>query len=154
MCTTPRARNPGLHRPRCLRHSGLFFLAAQVPVNSNTVPRRHGRITHQPDDAPYGGRGPDLPSNPPLSHGSSKFEVDDRKTRRLRALHKWACLSVQSAALRDSVPPRPLCGPPTRSVAAVGAPAQELSSHHVCPLPPSRRLTTDTRLAASRSRAT
>ena len=45
MCTTPRARNPGLHRPRCLIHSGLeFFLAAQVPVNSNTVPRRHGRI--------------------------------------------------------------------------------------------------------------
>ena len=69
-----------------------------MPGNSCTAPRRHGSITHQPEDAPYGGFGPDLPCYPPLSHGSSKFEVDDRSTRGFRAL-----------------PPRPLCGPPTQS---------------------------------------
>ena len=34
-----------------------------------------------PKDAPYGGFGPDLPCYPPLSHGSSRFEIDDRRTR-------------------------------------------------------------------------
>ena len=31
-------------------------------------------MTHQPEDAPYGGFGPDLPSCPPLSHGSSRLK--------------------------------------------------------------------------------
>ena len=31
-----------------------FLLAACVPVISSTVPKRHGRITHQPGDVPYG----------------------------------------------------------------------------------------------------
>ena len=34
-------------------------------MNSCTSQRRHGRITHQPDDAPYGGFVPDLPCYPP-----------------------------------------------------------------------------------------
>ena len=53
------------------------------PVNSCTAPRRHGRTTHQPEDVPYGGYGPDLPCHPPLSHGSSVMEVDDRRTRKV-----------------------------------------------------------------------
>ena len=81
--TDPQSQEtPGLHRPRCLTHSGHeFLLAAYVPMNSCTSPRRHGRITHQPQDAPYGGFGPDLPCYPPMSHGSSRFEVHDRRTR-------------------------------------------------------------------------
>ena len=58
----PRAGDPGLQRPRCLRHSGPeFLLAASVPEDSCTSPRRHGSITHQPQDAAYGGFGPVLP---------------------------------------------------------------------------------------------
>ena len=38
--------------PRCLTQSGLeFLLATYVPVDSCTSSRRHGRITHQPEDA-------------------------------------------------------------------------------------------------------
>ena len=51
-----------------------FLLAASVPVSSCTVPRRHGRTTHQPESAPYGGSGPDLPCHRRLSHGSSRTE--------------------------------------------------------------------------------
>ena len=35
---------------------------------------------HQPEHAPFGGFGPDLPCYPPLPPGSSRFEVDDRGT--------------------------------------------------------------------------
>ena len=74
---------PSLQWPRCLIHSGLeFLLAAYAPGDSCTFPRRHGQITHHPEDAPYGGFGPDLPCCPPVSHGSSRFEADDR-----RAMH-------------------------------------------------------------------
>ena len=55
-----------------------FLLAASVPANSCTAARCHGRTTHQPEDVPYGRFGPDLPCYPPLSHASSKFEVDGR----------------------------------------------------------------------------
>ena len=92
---------------------GLEFpLAAHVPGNSCTAPRRHGRITHQPEDGPHGGFGPDMPCNPPLSHGSSSFEVHDRRTREFRALHRWKCLTISCEALRALVPLRPLWGPP------------------------------------------
>ena len=67
-----------------------FLLAAQVPVNPCPAPRRHGRITHQPEDVPHGGFGPDLPCYPPLSHGSSRLEVE--RNRWFLAPHKWACL--------------------------------------------------------------
>ena len=76
-CPAPRARDTGLHRPRCLIHSGLeFLLALHVTVNSCTTPRHHGRIAHQPGDVPYGGFGTDVLCYPPPSHGSSRFEVD------------------------------------------------------------------------------
>ena len=60
-----KSERPALHRPRCLTNSGLeFHLAAHVPRSSCTSPRRHGRLTHQPEDALYGGSGPDLPCYP------------------------------------------------------------------------------------------
>ena len=62
-----------------------FLLATHVPANSCTSQKRHGRITHQPEDVPYGGLDPDLSCNPPLSHGSSRFDVDDRRTRGFQA---------------------------------------------------------------------
>ena len=63
----PTARDPGLHRR--LPGPGLeFLLTAHVPENSCTVPKRHGRKTHQP----YRGFAPDLPSCSPLSHGVIK----------------------------------------------------------------------------------
>ena len=49
----------------CSRTEPQFLLAAYVPMNSCTAPRRHGKITHQPEDVPYG-CGPDLPCHPPL----------------------------------------------------------------------------------------
>ena len=58
---------------------------------------------------------------PPLSHGSSRFEVDDRGPREFRAPHRWECLTVQGESLRALVLPRPLWGPPTQRVAAVRA---------------------------------
>ena len=59
-----------------------FPLAASVPVtvSSCTVPRHHGRLTNEPEDVPYGGFCPDLPCHPPLPHGSSRFEVGDRRS--------------------------------------------------------------------------
>ena len=66
--------------------------------------RRHGKT--QPEDAPYGWFGPDLPCYPPLSHGPSRCEVDDRRTRRLRARHKWKCLTV---SVKHCVSPYDLC---------------------------------------------
>ena len=60
----PRSKRPGpasagfsCSEPGCL-------VAASVPVNLCTVPRRHGRITHQPGVAPHEGFGPDLPCYP------------------------------------------------------------------------------------------
>ena len=50
-----------------------FLLAAHVPGDSYTAPRRHGRITHPPEDVPHGGFGPDLSCYPALSHGSSEL---------------------------------------------------------------------------------
>ena len=44
-----------------------FLLTSEVPTNSCTAPRVHGRITHQPEDDQYGGFGPDLQCYPPLS---------------------------------------------------------------------------------------
>ena len=79
-----------------------FLLAAHVPVSSCTAPRRHGRITHRPQDVPEG--------------GTSRSEIDGRKTRGFRAT-SGECLTVQGEALRDSVSLRPLCGPPTHRVA-------------------------------------
>ena len=32
-----------------------FLVTAHVPVNSCTAPRRHGRITHLPEEVPHGG---------------------------------------------------------------------------------------------------
>ena len=63
-------------------------------MNSCTAPRRHGRITHQPEGLANGGFGPDLSCDPPLSHGSSTFEVDYRTTRGFRAPLKWECLGL------------------------------------------------------------
>ena len=57
--------------------SGLEFLVtAHVPVNWCTAPRRHGRITRQLEEVPYGGFRPDLPWHLPLSHGSPRFDRD------------------------------------------------------------------------------
>ena len=70
-----------------------FLMAACVPMNSCTAPRRHERISHQPEDASCGRCGPDRPCCPPLPHGSSRIEVDDQGTRGFRAPHKWECLS-------------------------------------------------------------
>ena len=44
-------------------------------------PRRHGRRTNQPDNAPYGGFDPDLPCYPPPSARSSRSEVDTTDRR-------------------------------------------------------------------------
>ena len=53
--STPRAKDPGLHPPRYLIHSWHeALLAAHVPANSYTSPRRHRRITHQPEDVQNG----------------------------------------------------------------------------------------------------
>ena len=43
----PRARDQA-HRPRATCSGLAFLLATNVPVSSCTVPRRHGRMTHQP----------------------------------------------------------------------------------------------------------
>ena len=86
-------------------------------MNSCTSPRRHGRITHQPEDA---GSGPDLSCYPPLSHGSSRFKVGDRRTRGFRAPCKWECLTVTSTNTAGFSSPTTSVGPPTRRVAAVG----------------------------------
>ena len=52
-----------------------------------------GRITHQPENASYGGFGP---AAAPFSSVAwvIRFEVDDRRTRGFRAPHKWECLTV------------------------------------------------------------
>ena len=52
-----------------------FLMTAYVPVKSCRVPRRHGRTTHQTEDTPFGGFGPDLPCYPPLSHESASLDV-------------------------------------------------------------------------------
>ena len=62
-CPTPRARDPGLHRPPA------DALAACVPVFSCTAPRHHGRITHQPEEVPHEVRPRPAVCYLPLSHG-------------------------------------------------------------------------------------
>ena len=77
---TPRCKRPGPHRPR-VSHK----LQARIPLDSLCVrvfvhiPRdvMEG-YPHQPDDVLHGGFAPDLPCYPPLTHKSSRFEVDDR----------------------------------------------------------------------------
>ena len=86
-----------------------------------TYPRRQGKITHQPEDAPCGGFRPDLLRYPSLSHGSLRFEADDRRTQGFRAPHRWDCLTVPSEALLALVHLRHLFGPLTHRVAAVDA---------------------------------
>ena len=50
------------HASAALTHSGLeFLLTSSLPGASSTSPTRHGRITHQPEDAPYGRVGQELP---------------------------------------------------------------------------------------------
>ena len=68
--------------PEQHKYSGLEFHLATYMPGIHTQPRdaMEGEA-HQPKDAPYGGFGPDLPCSPPLSHVSSRFEVDDRRTR-------------------------------------------------------------------------
>ena len=87
-----------------------FLLAVCAPVNSCTAPRRHGRDNPPTRRCPVRRVWPDLQCCPPLSHGSSRFEVDDRRTRE--------CLAVASVALRGS-PTTSV--PPTDRVAAVVA---------------------------------
>ena len=58
-----------------------FRLAVCVQVNSCKAPRRNGWKTRQPEDVPYGGFGPDLPCYPPMSHGSFRFAVHERRTQ-------------------------------------------------------------------------
>ena len=94
----PQSKRPRPASTVCLMPGLELLLVAHVPVSSCTVPRRHGRINHEPEDVSQGGFGQDLPHYPPMSHGSSRFEVDEK-------------------ALRKRVSLRPLCGPPR--VAAV-----------------------------------
>ena len=62
---TPRARDKACIG-RGVSHSGPeFLLAPFVPEVSCTSPRRHGKITHTPEEAPKGGFGPHLPYYPP-----------------------------------------------------------------------------------------
>ena len=90
---------------RLLIHSGLeFLLAAYVVGDSWTSPRRHGRLTHQPEDVPYGWFGGDLPCYPPLSHGTSRFEVDDRRSWSSEPPTGGSVSQFLSEALRDLVP--------------------------------------------------
>ena len=84
-CPTPRARDT-----RLKYSEPEFLLPANVPVNSCTAPTRHGRITHHLEDVPYEGFGPDQPCCPPLSHGSSRFEVDDRPLICFSSLSPWS----------------------------------------------------------------
>ena len=75
-CPTPLSKRPKPASAAFSCPEPEFLLAAHVPVNSCAAPRRHGRITHQPEDVWYGGWfGPDLPCYPPLSHKSLRFEV-------------------------------------------------------------------------------
>ena len=103
-CSPPKAcGSQAVVRPPEQETQGLKPWAADVPVSSRRVPRRHGRITQQPEDVPHGGFGPDLPCYPPRSHGSSRYEVDDRETRCFRAPRGWECLTVSGEALRGVV---------------------------------------------------
>ena len=76
-CPTPRAMNPGLHRPAFSCLEPEFLPAANVPENSCKTPR-----THHQEDVPYGRFGPELPCYPPLPHGSSRFEARGAELRR------------------------------------------------------------------------
>ena len=80
-CLAPRATDPGLHQSSSHALSLTSPLAANVPVDSCTAPRRHGR---QPTNQK-------TPRTEGLAHtcrailhgrtGQSRFEVDDRRTR-------------------------------------------------------------------------
>ena len=50
----PQSKRPRLASATCSCPEPEFLLAF-VPVSSCTVPPRHGKITHQPEDVPYGG---------------------------------------------------------------------------------------------------
>ena len=63
------------NRPGQHMHSGLEFLLATCGGFVH-IPRRYGRSTHQPEDAPYGEVGPDLQYHPPLSDGHRAPERD------------------------------------------------------------------------------
>ena len=72
-----------------------FLVAACVPVKSRTAPRRHGMITHLPENVPE-------PYYPPVSHGSSVSEVDDRRTRGVPSSPQAGaphCLSVKHCGI-------------------------------------------------------
>ena len=75
---------------------GLNSLAACVPSNARTIPRRHPRINRQPEDAHYGGFGPELPCCPPMSRWSSRSEVDDSG---VPSSPQWECLTVYGEGL-------------------------------------------------------
>ena len=74
-------------------------------------------------DTLHGRVGSDMPCHPPLSHGSSRFQVHGRRTRgskspqpkeklNLRSDHpQLAFATDQGEALRASIPLRSLCGP-------------------------------------------
>ena len=82
-------------RYRCLMHSLLaFLLAAYVPRDSHTFPRRHGRIHHQPEDASYRGFGRPAVLSSTAAQAQSRFEVDDRRTRGFRAPQRCQCLPL------------------------------------------------------------
>ena len=79
-----------------------FLLAACVQVNSCTDPRRHERITNQPEDAPYGG----------FWHSSAVLSPTVARVN-----HDWSRRQKKSGWIK--FPTRPLCSPPTHRVVAV-----------------------------------
>ena len=77
-CTPPRACGlQAVVRPQCKRPRPASaavpypepesLLAAYVPLNSCTAPKRRGRITHQTRERPFGGFGQDRCCSPPTS---------------------------------------------------------------------------------------
>ena len=96
--------------------------AAYVPMNSCTIPRRHGSV-------PYGGFSRNLPCYPPLSHGSTRYEVDDL---RFRGSELPAGGSVSLFTVKD-------CGPSNSPSSLCVWPADTQScrrgSHSLLPFP-------------------
>ena len=83
-----------------------FILATCEPANSCRVPRRQ---KEGPDHPPTRGRPVRRVSL--LSSNCLRFQVDNRRTRRVRAPHRRECLTVLGEALRNLGPLRPPCGP-------------------------------------------
>ena len=115
--SSPQSKRPR-PTPAAFSCSGPeFHLAANVPVNSCTVPRRHGSIHHPPEDILYGGIGPDLPCYPPPSHGRGLTSMTEELGGSEPPIGGSASLlSLKHCGLE--FPLRPLCGPPTCRVAA------------------------------------